>query len=359
MAQSYPTITLATDTVKFGITSLVTGRTDSLRSSFSGGTAPTGGVVGQFWFNTTTLSLSQLDSIGPDVWTKVLKGTLAIADGGTGATTAAGARTALGLGTAAVLDTGTSGANVPTITIADARYAKLSNNLSDLASASTARTNLGLGGLAILSSVGAGQVDNGAISTTAKLVDGIVTYAKLQVASTSSKLIGSPSTGTTLQEITIGTGLSLSGGTLTATGGSGGITSVARVTADVSAGPSAYVTVTDFTLAVAAGEIWTAEFHIYYESGGNGTAHFLFTTPTSPTSFLSTGFSVVGAAINSDVGISPTGVDITTNTTVNGIVKLSVTIENGSNAGSLVLTFKSGLNTSKVRKNSYMVARKH
>lgn len=39
--------------------------------------------------------------------------TLAIADGGTGATTASAARTALGLGTAAVQNIGTSGANVP------------------------------------------------------------------------------------------------------------------------------------------------------------------------------------------------------------------------------------------------------
>jgi hypothetical protein len=47
---------------------------------------------------------------------------VAVADGGTGASTAAGARTNLGLGTAAVVDTGTGAANVPTITQADGRY---------------------------------------------------------------------------------------------------------------------------------------------------------------------------------------------------------------------------------------------
>lgn len=56
-------------------------------------------------------------------------GTVAIANGGTGATTAANARTALGV----------------TATGADTTYAYRANNLSDLASASTARTNLGLG----------------------------------------------------------------------------------------------------------------------------------------------------------------------------------------------------------------------
>lgn len=66
--------------------------------------------------------------------------------GGTGATTASNARTALGLGTAATQSTGT--------------FAQVANNLSDLENAGTARTNLGLGSAATQSTGTFAQVAN-------------------------------------------------------------------------------------------------------------------------------------------------------------------------------------------------------
>ena len=68
---------------------------------------------------------------------------LAVAHGGTGASTASGARTNLGLGSAAVQD--------------DTYFLQVSNNLSDLNNAGTARTNLGLGSLATQNTINNGD----------------------------------------------------------------------------------------------------------------------------------------------------------------------------------------------------------
>ena len=81
-------------------------------------------------------------------------------------------------------------------------------------------------------------------SAAATIAANAVTYAKMQAVSTTSKLLGSSSTTTPVQEITVGSGLSLSGTTLTATGGSGTVTSVSVVTANGFAGVVATATTT-------------------------------------------------------------------------------------------------------------------
>lgn len=163
----------------------------------------------------------------------------------------------------------------------DARYAQRANNLSDLASAATARGNLAaapntpsflvLGTNAELTServLTAGTnitlTDGGAGSTltiaasasgsgisqltgdvtagpgsgsqAATIPNDTVTYAKQQNVSAASRLLGRGSAGGAgdPEELTIGSGLSLSGTALSATAGGSGIN---QLTGDVTAGP--------------------------------------------------------------------------------------------------------------------------
>lgn len=120
----------------------------------------------------------------------------------------------------------------------------VSSNLSDLGNAATARTNLGLAAIAASGSAsdlaagtlpalrfpaltGAVTTPAGSLSTTlsagavgtGNLAGSAVTYAKIQ-NETAATLLGNP-TGSSAapSEITLGTGLSFSGGVLNATGG--------------------------------------------------------------------------------------------------------------------------------------------
>lgn len=67
---------------------------------------------------------------------------------------------------------------------------------------------------------------SGTSSFATTIANNAVTYAKMQAVSATSKLLGSSSTTTPVQEITIGTGLTLTGTTLTAAGTGGTVTSV-------------------------------------------------------------------------------------------------------------------------------------
>lgn len=143
-------------------------------------TKPEVGASSDTWGTKINTNLDTIDGLfdaGP---------ALKVAKGGTGSTTASGARTNLGLGSIA-----TQNANAVAITggtvsgITDLAVADGGTGASDAAGA---RTNLGLGALAVLSTVGASEITDGAVGTaelanaavtTAKIADANVTTAKI------------------------------------------------------------------------------------------------------------------------------------------------------------------------------------
>lgn len=161
-------------------------------------------------------------------------GTLGLSQGGTGATDAAGARTALGLGTAA--------------TAAATSFLQTANNLSDV-TAATARTNLGLGTVATLNTGDVLQAANNlsdlgnvvtarsslGLSTLATTTPGtgVVTALGVNTGTAGSFVVNSGALGTpasgnlanctfpTLNQNTTGTAAGLSATLGVASGGTG------------------------------------------------------------------------------------------------------------------------------------------
>ena len=181
--------------------------------------------------------------------TLTLGGTLALTNGGTGATSAVAALTSLGaypannpngyntgtVTTASVVTAnGVSGTvanptTTPAITIVlgaivPTSVAATGTVTGTNVSGTTSGTNTGDQAIVLSGDVGG----SGSTGITTTIGANAVSYAKMQAISASSKLLGSSASGTAVEEITLGTNLSMTGSTLNAAGGGGGgtVTSV-------------------------------------------------------------------------------------------------------------------------------------
>ncbi len=97
---------------------------------------------------------------------------------------------------------------------------KMSNNLSDLTSASTARTNLGLGPLATASAVGTTEITDGSITNVDISASAAIADTKLATIATAGKVSGSAITSGTIGGATTfdSSGAVTTSGTITGTG---------------------------------------------------------------------------------------------------------------------------------------------
>jgi hypothetical protein len=181
--------------------------------------------------------------------TLTLGGTLALTNGGTGATSAAAALTSLGAypannpnnynvgtvtTTSVVTANGVSGTvandtTTPAITIVLGAIVPTSVAASGTVTGSnltgtSSGTNTGDQAIVLSGDVSG----SGSTGITTTIGANAVTYGKIQAVGASSKLLGSTASGTAVAEITLGTNLSMTGSTLNAAsgGGSGTVTSV-------------------------------------------------------------------------------------------------------------------------------------
>ena len=211
----------------------------------SGPPGPTGGGVTSVNVSGGTTGLTTSGGPITSSGTITLGGIVAVASGGTGATTAAAALTSLGAYPASNPNNYTSnGGTVTSVSVTTA------NGVSGTVAnpTTTPAISLVLGAITPTSVAASGNVTgsnlsgsntgdqaivlsgdvsgSGSTGITTTIGANAVTYAKMQAISASSKLLGSSASGTAVQEITLGTNLSMAGSTLNAAVASGSVTSV-------------------------------------------------------------------------------------------------------------------------------------
>jgi hypothetical protein len=194
-------------------------------------------------------------------------------------------------------------------------------------SAGTVFENKSLSGDATLTNTGALTIANDAI-----------TYAKMQSVSAASRLLGRGSAGGAgdVEEITLGSGLSLSGTTLSATGG--GATLVTLSTDWSTTDNTTLQDITGLSVSLAASKRYRVECLFMYNTSANGTGSvFAVTGPTSPDYVTFVGSATLSSGATTWTGVNALGTLLTNANGSAGVQPLTLIghIKTGANSGTL------------------------
>jgi len=193
---------------------------------------------------------------------------------------------------------------------------------------------------------------------TAGLVNDAVTFAKIQNSSAASKLVGrgSASGAGDFEEITVGSGLSMSGTTLSATGGGGSDPwTWVKLTADVSTtnDPTAgYVNVTGLSFTATASTTYIIDYILTYQTAatttGIGVAWDIPSGSVSGGNYsFGTASSIIGTVQRADaVAVNTTTAVSNSNTNIPLIGRAIISV--GVTGGTVQLVFASEVSGSQV-----------